>query len=472
MSIDLKTQLHDYFEYVDEGQGTVDLEAVALTAEPVKLTPRRRTRTVPGWAYGVASAIVALLLVGGLAWLIWPITPASPVISQPPSPSVTAAPDSSGNGWMRVDDEVAFPRRVGAISSVVVGGPGLVAVGWYAPPFDDQAGTTPTTPPPTLVQPDPQDDAAVWTSVDGLTWSRVVHDDSVFGGLGDQRIHDVAVGASGMLVAVGDLVWVSPDGLSWSRVYEDPAGASMSAVTAAGPGWVAVGSHEGEGVVWASTDGVDWSQVPDPDGVFRGAAINDVTVGPSGLLVAVGAGEGECLHPSEVSAEENCGSVVWTSEVGTKWARTYSENGAGIRAITQAGPGLVAVGWGGAVWTSPDGAQWTRETTGEQTFAGTSDFLETVESGELGVVIVAQGGLGNTGFWTSTNGSAWSRLPSDPFLSMTSASSDGEEFPVSGTVNDVLVTSWGLVVVGSETIHEQNFVLGERAVVWVRVDSQ
>ena len=159
MSIDLKTQLHDYFEYVDEGQGTVDLEAVALTAEPVKLTPRRRTRTVPGWAYGVAFAIVALLLVGGLAWLIRPITPASPVISQPPSPSVTAAPDSSGNGWMRVDDEVAFPRRVGAISSVVVGGPGLVAVGWYAPPFDDQAGTTPTPPPPTLVQPDsPQED--------------------------------------------------------------------------------------------------------------------------------------------------------------------------------------------------------------------------------------------------------------------------------------------------------------------------
>ena len=43
------------------------------------------------------------------------------------------------------------------MSSVTVGGPGLVAVGW------DTMG------------------AAVWTSVDGITWSRVPHDEAVFG---------------------------------------------------------------------------------------------------------------------------------------------------------------------------------------------------------------------------------------------------------------------------------------------------
>jgi len=48
--------------------------------------------------------------------------------------------------------------------SVTVGGPGLVAVGFDRTPDNDEG------------------DAAVWTSPDGLTWSRVDHDEAVFGG--------------------------------------------------------------------------------------------------------------------------------------------------------------------------------------------------------------------------------------------------------------------------------------------------
>jgi hypothetical protein len=51
------------------------------------------------------------------------------------------------------------------MSAVVAGGPGLVAVG------HDDAGE--------------DEDAAVWTSPDGLVWSRVPHDEAVFGG-GDE----------------------------------------------------------------------------------------------------------------------------------------------------------------------------------------------------------------------------------------------------------------------------------------------
>ena len=41
-------------------------------------------------------------------------------------------------------------------------------------------------------------DAAVWTSVDGMSWSRVAHDEAVFGGVGgDQRMHSVTAGGSG-----------------------------------------------------------------------------------------------------------------------------------------------------------------------------------------------------------------------------------------------------------------------------------
>ena len=43
-------------------------------------------------------------------------------------------------------------------------------------------------------------DAVVWTSVDGITWSRVPHDEAVFGGA---EMYSVTVGGGG-LVAVGD----------------------------------------------------------------------------------------------------------------------------------------------------------------------------------------------------------------------------------------------------------------------------
>jgi len=60
--------------------------------------------------------------------------------------------------------------------------------------------------------------AAVWTSPDGLVWSRVPGDEAVFGGPDNQEMKAVVVGGPG-LVAVGldhsdgdddAAVWVSP----------------------------------------------------------------------------------------------------------------------------------------------------------------------------------------------------------------------------------------------------------------------
>jgi hypothetical protein len=104
----------------------------------------------------------------------------------------------------------------------------------------------------------------VWTSVDGITWSRVPRDDSVFGGPGDQEPASVTVGGPG-LVAVGmegycecsvsdsangyvPVVWTSADGITWSRVPYDEAvfgdhfQLTVTSVTAGGPGLVAVGT--------------------------------------------------------------------------------------------------------------------------------------------------------------------------------------------------------------------------------------
>ena len=47
-----------------------------------------------------------------------------------------------------------------------------------------------------------EQDAAVWTSEDGMTWDRVPHDEDVFGGPGAQEMDTITVGGPG-LVAVG-----------------------------------------------------------------------------------------------------------------------------------------------------------------------------------------------------------------------------------------------------------------------------
>jgi hypothetical protein len=110
----------------------------------------------------------------------------------------------------------------------------------------------------------------VWTSPDGLVWSRVPHDEAVFGGYGGREMRAVVSGGPG-LVAVGvDLsggdvdaaVWTSPDGQVWSRVPHDeavfggPGDQDMHGVTAGGPGLVAVGLDHSDGdsvaAVWVS----------------------------------------------------------------------------------------------------------------------------------------------------------------------------------------------------------------------------
>ena len=102
---------------------------------------------------------------------------------------------------------------------------------------------------------DADKDAAVWTSPDGITWTRVPQEE-VLGGPSFQAMSSVTVGGSG-LIAVGldgsgadqdAAVWTSPDGVTWSRVSIDEAvfggvgRQAMASVTAGDFGLVAVGS--------------------------------------------------------------------------------------------------------------------------------------------------------------------------------------------------------------------------------------
>ncbi len=209
-----------------------------------------------------------------------------------PSGSANAAVWTSESGWVwsRIANSDGVFGRQGdqGMYGVTAGGPGFVAVGW-----DASGGDL---------------DAAVWVSPDGVSWSRVEHDEGSLGGDGDQGMYAVVAGGPG-LVAVGwdgpveqsdAAVWSSPDGLAWTRVGRDDAafggeGAqAMYAVTAGGPGLVAVGDSQLDGdhdaAVWVSTDGATWARLPADEGPFAGGGnqlMYGVARNGSGL-VAVG----------------------------------------------------------------------------------------------------------------------------------------------------------------------------------------
>ena len=187
----------------------------------------------------------------------------------------------------------------------------------------------------------------VWTSTDGFTWARVPHDEAAFGAE-DSGMFRVTVGGPG-LVAVGwDMsvdvdaaVWTSTDGIRWSRVVVDEAVFGRSAlfgVTATDEGLVAVGESLSDGssgaAVWTSSDGITWARIPYDESVFGGAVMLDVTaVGP--FVVVVG--------------ESGSGMAVWTSLDGTRWSRVVDVDAASGRSalwgVTATDAGLVAVGW-------------------------------------------------------------------------------------------------------------------------------
>jgi len=102
----------------------------------------------------------------------------------------------------------------------------------------------------------------------------------------------------------------------WSRVLLDPAllpGGSqhVSAITAGGPGLVAVGIRYGKAAVWTSSDGRTWTSVEGQE--LGGGEIRDVTTGGPGL-VAVGLVD----DGGEISLADG---AVWTSADGLAWDR-------------------------------------------------------------------------------------------------------------------------------------------------------
>jgi hypothetical protein len=102
--------------------------------------------------------------------------------------------------------------------------------------------------------------AAVWVSDDDSTWTRVPHDESVFGDEDVVRMWAVAA-SDDRFVAVGDAVWWSEDGLTWER--NPSPGHTLFAVIFDGTQFVAAGLNASGGqAAYRSVDGVEWMQMP------------------------------------------------------------------------------------------------------------------------------------------------------------------------------------------------------------------
>lgn len=153
----------------------------------------------------------------------------------------------------------------------------------------------------------------------------------------------------------------SPDGLAWSRVPHEEAvfgGATMEDVTAGGPGFVAVGSagnnafggFGNHAAVWTSVDGFTWTRVPDDPEVFdrEGQSINAV-VSTGAQLVAVGG------YGRDDSATSNA-ALVWTSTDGLTWTLTELDSGSSrMYDVVATSRGVIAVGQEGraaAIWVA------------------------------------------------------------------------------------------------------------------------
>jgi hypothetical protein len=179
--------------------------------------------------------------------------------------------------------------------------------------------------------------AAVWTSVDALTWTRLPDNDEVFAGPWHQEMWDVAFGDNGF-VAVGSTdgndggssvgaIWHSQDGITWSRIAHDE---TLFGEQTPDDWWGLWSVAYGDGVyvaigtgprVLTSEDGLTWSRVPS-DEISVEAGLIDVVFG-DGSFVLVG---NEWTPPEDDGDGWGYVPAIWYSTDAVMWVRVSGDN--------------------------------------------------------------------------------------------------------------------------------------------------
>lgn len=181
----------------------------------------------------------------------------------------------------------------------------------------------------------------VWVSSDGQNWREVSKGIPELGGAGAGGARGIAV-VGNDIYAVGEdpfgptaVVWKSSDGITWTQLLTQPSfnHSEMWAVTAGGPGLVAVGEQENQAAVWTSTDGTSWSVTTLGPGFLRSVT------SASGSLVAGGSITGTGGIPT---------AAVWASVDGIAWSSsnvpTSAANDSLINGTAATGSSYIAVG--------------------------------------------------------------------------------------------------------------------------------
>jgi hypothetical protein len=385
----------------------------------------------------LAAVGLPILFLGGSESIVVDSPPAASVITTvppatvPPIIAAEATTPAEPMTWSRISDTAAFGGDGGVrvMTDVATGSGVAVAVG-----FDGVGGDF---------------DAAVWFSVDGVAWSRVPHDEAVFGGDGHQQMNAVVAVESGF-IAVGSEGGESDPLRPSSRPSE---------------------SFETQGVVWRSDDGVSWERVPHDDALSEGdtgLVMNDVVFNGSRLVAVGGA-----FHRTAPFATYRWG--VWEPGV-------------------PASPRDVDIDVDAAAWISDDGVTWRRVGAGDEAFGGDTirQSMNAVVAGGPGFVAVGQEGFDFLGFdewtpiegvntdgrehvadnvaavWTSPDGETWTRVEHGPSLE------HGGDARASGwaTIFDVTKNGSGLVAVG-RVVSVETYAsgdVGEGAAVWLSPD--
>jgi len=329
---------------------------------------------------------------------------ASPTLNPTPTPlsSVGTAPAGGWSGIRWISAGPVFPQT--PVPSTDMGDWQISLFGWsegyvgFRTAFDDSS----LTQPPTV-------DMVSTSSADGLHWTAGRPMD--IDGLTDVvDITQVVEGPSGLL-AVGyhppatcggpstvEALWTSPDGLSWTRV-QPPAyftSASVYTVDAGSTGYIASGTLK-DGVtqaVWLSADGRSWRQVPLTKATFGNFVVDGATDFAAGYVVS-----------GTVVSNGGCGSgadlftpSLWWSANGTSWTRSKltgaapaSDAWVTVSRISDHALMAIASRWDQAsqtyvplVWVTTDGRTWNLVKSPSSMLS-----TEVLTNGQRGLLVLA-----------------------------------------------------------------------------------
>lgn len=268
----------------------------------------------------------------------------------------------SADGTTWLDPRATFGKGAGTdrvkVTDVIDDGPGWLAVGREDPYCNFNCDLDPVK-------------ALVWTSADGLTWTRIADQQTFSRGAMTSVAHTstgfVAVGSAGLNAAA----WTSPDGLVWKRSPDAPvfhaalsadgeaasimasvaSGSSGAVLVAVGTEFPIAGDKARTARAWWSADGITWVEATGDR--FEAGQLFQVAATSRGFLAG------------GPSAPPSCGGGVWSSADGRSWSCTSSASGyAGMTPYAAASSTTIEVVVGLDSSTHPDqgfpGGIWWR----------------------------------------------------------------------------------------------------------------